>query len=763
MSSSPATPASRKNRPSLVVPVQPTASMSWSFFLTWMVPLAVWAVVSRWSADTAVGQFPVEPPPKKKYHQSHSSSSRGGSTTTAAAVPSATPILAAPVAAHWPTAYRGTWQRIQQRRPRWRHGADDNTNNNNSNQSVTASTTTTFNNNNNNNHPPTPATDPHRQAALDQIQQLKDQVDNNNNDDDNNDDKENNNNNIWNLLAYADAMRLYEVQFHDGGRFEPATIAAYQQALARIIIPPPSSHHLLPDESTTDAADAATATTTSTTTTLTDEMTLPYHQQSWPALYCAVTTALGKTYFMANMFQKSYDAYTACLTLGIPGAADYLDALNGRASTALVLGRYDQAAADYQRVIQNDNKHRYFPDAFTGLARIWEASNTETAHDWDNFLVPKLHALVQQYEHVAQQGDDDDAVQHAAAHGLRRFHHALFTYHDSQTKDTTQAWYHLQQAHRYKLRMLPPWRTGLEHFKVQQIAQIFQAGFWPPGVGSPTTVPIFIIGFPRSGSTLLERVLDAHPFIVGTGENSVLNSRLDDIRNQMVHVSTTAPHELTPLTKRLAEQVVDEMQQRWDRLKANTEEFRDRPVPLRLVDKMLTNYYNVGFIHMLYPQALILHVMREPMDTLFSAHKHEFPHGSLEYTADVTALTELYQAYRHVMEHWDRVLPGRVTHVRYEDMVHDMPGMARAIIAATGLPWDETVLDFHKKKHYVNTMSSTQVRKAVYTSGMKSWMRYASQLQPLVDQVGDLVETNIVTTLPGYHQRPEEGPEHSEL
>lgn len=100
-----------------------------------------------------------------------------------------------------------------------------------------------------------------------------------------------------------------------------------------------------------------------------------------------------------------------------------------------------------------------------------------------------------------------------------------------------------------------------------------------------------------------------------------------------------------------------------------------------LLTRMLTNYYNIGFIHLLYPNALILHVAREPMDTIFSAYKHEFPPGTLDYTSDFEALAELYHAYRDLMEHWDQVLPGRVTHVRYQDMVHDMPGVARAIIS----------------------------------------------------------------------------------
>lgn len=138
------------------------------------------------------------------------------------------------------------------------------------------------------------------------------------------------------------------------------------------------------------------------------------------------------------------------------------------------------------------------------------------------------------------------------------------------------------------------------------------------------------------------------------------------------------------------------------------------------------------------------------MDTVFSAFKHEFPSGTLDYTCDFHSLAELYRSYREIMEHWDNVLPGRVTHVRYEDMVNDMPGVAKKIIQATGLPWDETVLEFHKKKHAVNTLSTTQVRKGVYKDGMKSWMRYEKQLEPLVDMLGPLVDYDLVTNLQGY-------------
>lgn len=711
-------PSSAALRASSEVP-----SMSFVFFAYWIVPLFFLAACSRYGVDTSVGTLPADPPKP------------GGSTkpksrvTTPPLVPSKK--QAAPSTApsspyldleSWPTSYRSTVAKIQQRRPRWTHGPreiEDKT-------KETASESPP--------KPKTPSSDPRRRQMLEKIDQLRHQVASSSADD-----------RIWTKLEFADAMRLYDIQFHDGGSLQQETIDTYGEILQEL-------------ETRRKAAKEAGQVTNLAVDErvgrVAEELTLDYRLKSIDGLLCAVYTALGKVYFMANMFEKSAEAYTQCIDRI---SSDYLDAVNGRASTGIVLGEYDQAAKDYLKVIRQDDR-RYFPDAFTGIARILETKEDAVEGGWV-VVLEVLQPLLDNYTQIMDEIPDDELDQSVAL-GLKRFHHVMFTYHDRKTKDYGRAWKHLELSHKYKLAVLPDWSSGMEQIKSQQITQIFRPGFWPTGVGSETRTPIFIIGFPRSGSTLLERVLDAHPNIVGTGENSVFNGRLDDIRNQIVEVSVKGQHEqLGPLTKRLAEEVVDEMHSRWERLSANTDGLEEAE-PLRLVDKMLTNYFNVGFIHMLYPNAIILHVMREPMDTLFSAYKHEFPSGSLEYTSDVQALTEMYRAYRSVIDHWDRVLPGRIVHVRYEDMVNDMPGMAKAIIAATGMPWDESVLDFHKKKHYVNTMSSTQVRKGVYTSGMKSWMRYEKELGPLRKQIGELADSNIKTTLPGYQAPP---PDHSEL
>ena len=150
---------------------------------------------------------------------------------------------------------------------------------------------------------------------------------------------------------------------------------------------------------------------------------------------------------------------------------------------------------------------------------------------------------------------------------------------------------------------------------------------------------------------------------------------------------------------------------------------------------MLSNYMTIGFVHMLYPDALILHIAREPMDTVFSSFKHEFPPGKLDYTSDMESLAHMYRNYREIMDHWDEHLAGQVTHIRYEDIVHDKR-----------LEWQK-VLNFHKKKHAVNTHSPNQVRK----DSLQTWKRHASHLQPLVRFLGKSnTKHKFEKSLPGY-------------
>lgn len=463
---------------------------------------------------------------------------------------------------------------------------------------------------------------------------------------------------------------------------------------------------------------------------------------------------LGKVYFQANMFEESVKSCTTVLSLDKYNT----NALYFRGTVLSILGQYEDAANDFLALLESDDDS-ISTIVLSGLSRILMAKESAVHGGWDRVLdkIP-LSDL--------EEGNTSDrmVLTNSRKVSLNLF---MFAYYDHKTKDYDTAFSHLSRAYQAKMSLLPPYDFALETQKMNGVRQVFTSSFFPAGIGSASRAPIFIIGFVRSGSTLLERVLDAHPDIVGTGEDSVFNGQLEVIRDSIVRASTLQQQQhnnmvshniLKDTVDDLAKTVVDTIRDRWERIEltkpvderygSTTEHNAKKPV--RFVDKMLTNYNNVGFIHLLFPNALILHVIREPMDSVFSAYKHDFPHGAFDHTSDFQSLAHMYTVYRDVIDHWDQALPGRVTHVKYEDMVHDMPGVAKAVVRAAGLPWDETVLDFHNKKHAVNTLSSTQVRKGVYTHSLQYWKRYEQHLQPLVRALGDRVRSNIRTTLPGY-------------
>jgi tetratricopeptide (TPR) repeat protein len=390
---------------------------------------------------------------------------------------------------------------------------------------------------------------------------------------------------VYKAVALADALRLFDVQYHDGGTFQEEAIETYRKIIQQSVN---KREQLLSNGEETNRSLSGTV-------DVNEEIMMEYSARSIDGFLCALYSALGKTYFMANMFEKAAESYSTCLDLD----PYYLDAVSSRGSSRIILGLYEDAAQDFMTVIERDHKRR-FQDVFTGLARVLQAKEDAVPGGWE-LMIQKLDVMIplldSQYETM-----EHPEGKSAIANTLNRFHHVLFLYHDVKTKNIDAAWDNLWKSYEYKMSVLPPWNAGFEHQKISSTKQIFNRGFWPPGVGSQTKVPIFIIGFVRSGSTLLERVLDAHPQIVGTGENSVFNGQLDEIRNKIVESSMLGDSaKLASVISSLADGVVDGMRERWQMVTSGENLTEELPNAERFVDKMLTNYYNVGFIHMLFP------------------------------------------------------------------------------------------------------------------------------------------------------------------
>jgi tetratricopeptide (TPR) repeat protein len=244
-----------------------------------------------------------------------------------------------------------------------------------------------------------------------------------------------------------------------------------------------------------------------------------------------------------------------------------------------------------------------------------------------------------------------------------------------------------------------------------------------PFEGVQTTLPIFIIGMPRSGSTMTEQIIQSHPDVYGAGEIKTLSACIGAVRMKYPNLP-----KFPAMARIMRPTQFAAIGERY--LKAVSSYSPDAK---RVTDKLLTNYYFAGLLNTLFPQAKIIHTMRSPVDTCLSSYTKLFK-DDMPHSYDFRDLGRYYGKYYELMAHWRKVLPpGAMLDVQYEDVVADTETKAKEIIAFLGLEWDERCLKFHESDRPVKTASVSQVRRPLYTSSVERWRRYGPGLDPLVD------------------------------
>lgn len=236
------------------------------------------------------------------------------------------------------------------------------------------------------------------------------------------------------------------------------------------------------------------------------------------------------------------------------------------------------------------------------------------------------------------------------------------------------------------------------------------------GRGLPTAAPIFVVGFPRSGSTLVEQVLASHRDVQGMGETGLLPELIAGDPPKRLKLSAA-------WLRGLGERYLEALRKRgWDGR-------------ARVADKTLENYLHVGLIHLIFPNATVVESAREPMDACLSAYRQLFARGN-ETLYDLAEIGAEYGRYAALMDHWRAVLPGRVVRVAYESLATEGEASIRALLAAAGLPWDPAALAFHEREGPVATASAVQVRRPLYSSSVGRWRAHATRLGPLMAALG---------------------------
>jgi tetratricopeptide (TPR) repeat protein len=414
----------------------------------------------------------------------------------------------------------------------------------------------------------------------------------------------------------------------------------------------------------------------------------PRHAPAW-YLHASMLAIIGQ-------YQEALAAYERAIALRPQNPTAYI----GMGHLLKTLGRQAEGIAAYRSAIEQQ------PD----FAEVyWSLANLKTFR----FTAEEVRAMEM---YVAGDQLDDDARIH--------FLFTLGKAYEDQGEFEKSFDYYQQACARQRMRIVyDPVETQLLH---ERIRSVFSAEFIASraGQGCDDPAPIFIVGLPRSGSTLIEQILASHSQVEGTAE-------LPDVARVIGSLGRQGNASTYP------EAVVDMEAEDWwaagESYLLRTERHR-RGLP-RFTDKMPNNFANIGMIKLMLPNARIIDARRHPLDSCFGSFKQHFALGQA-FSYDLEELGEFYLEYRAMMRHWHRVLPGQVLELRYEDMVADQLTQTRRLLDFCGLPWEESCLRFHETERAVRTASSEQVRQPIYSSSINHWRHFQRQLQPLMDVLG---------------------------
>lgn len=403
--------------------------------------------------------------------------------------------------------------------------------------------------------------------------------------------------------------------------------------------------------------------------------------------------SVGKALQALGQNEEAVQAYNMAATL--PGTVAE-EALVARASLFMEIGDLEAANAGFEHAL------RLFPNSPRVIAARCDSKRYDA-------------------------GDPDIAVMEAALArepALPMYEQTMLHFSLGKAyldiSDSDRAFFHLNRGNAFK-RASFNYDPGQTCAWMQRIAETFTPELMDrfKGAGLDSERPVFIIGMPRSGTTLVEQIVASHPSVHGAGELRALD--------QAVSRAGSFPNDLLHWGNRDITQIAGDYLAQVNRL---------APDALRLIDKLPGNFLYAGLIPLILPRARIIHCRRDPIDTCLSCYSKLFA-GDQLFAYQLDELGQFYRSYQKLMTHLRQILPtDRFIEVDYESVVDDLEGQARRMIGFMGLPWDDSCLNFHENRRMVRTASVVQVRQPIYTSSKGRWRQHATYLAPLLTELG---------------------------
>ncbi len=358
-----------------------------------------------------------------------------------------------------------------------------------------------------------------------------------------------------------------------------------------------------------------------------------------------------------------------------------------------------------------DDAIKHYQTAYTlnpGLGdAYWSLANTKTY----SFSDTELTAM-KAYADSAK-GDDISRIQFCFALGK--------AYEDKANYE--QSFQYYQLGNKLKQASVRYDADNQSQLVDLQITHCTESLYKDVGQGNKAGDPIFIVGLPRSGSTLIEQILSSHSQVDATMELHNILGIAMRLRGRMTNDTPAYPANLKDLAN-------DQVKALADKFLRDTQHYR-QGAPF-FIDKMPNNFMHIGLIKLLLPNAKIIDARRDPMACCFSGYKQLFGEGQ-DFSYGLTEIGRYYRDYERLMEHWDKVFPDQILRVQHEDVINNLEGQVRTILDYCGLQYEQACVEFHKNTRVVKTPSSEQVRQPIYRSAMTQWLNYKPWLNELID------------------------------
>ena len=413
---------------------------------------------------------------------------------------------------------------------------------------------------------------------------------------------------------------------------------------------------------------------------------------------------LGGIYSKNNQFEAGLEQFDLILDK----QPNHIPAISQRATILKTLGRQDEAVSAYQQCMRIDPK---FGEA------AWSLSNLKTYRFSDEEVV-QMHAMLQGGELIPEE----------EVH----FNYALGkAYEHRENWEKAFACY---QAGNSVKRELVKWSADRFSELVDRVIASFDRDFVEQHAksGHPAASPIFILGLPRSGSTLQEQILSSHSQVEGTRELPYMPWIATGLAKKPDNLATQRYPE------GVRELDAEKLTLVGQRFLAQAQRHREQGLPY-FIDKLPNNFIYVGLILLSLPNAKIINTLRHPVDNCFGCFKQLWAEGQ-HFSYDLEDLGRYYRDYNRLMAHWRKVFPGKIHDVQYESVVDKLAENVTELLDFCGLPFEEQCLRFHETSRAVNTASSEQVRQPIYKSAVAYWRHFEVYLDPLKDALGDLAD-----------------------